>query len=108
MVVADAHLNGGDAAGAFSRLLARISELPRSCGAVFLGDIFDLWLALPGYESEEQKQFLKDCGCELAQGYLFHKPEALDAMLYRRKNGQKPRVCETPEERDKNIRKWFE
>ena len=61
-----------------------------------------------GMETEEQKQFLKDCGCELAQGYLFHKPEALDAMLFRQKNGQKPRACESPEEREANIRKWFE
>ena len=61
-----------------------------------------------GMETEEHQQFLKDCGCELAQGYLFHKPEPLDAMLYRRKNGQKPRPCETPEERDAMIRKWYE
>ena len=61
-----------------------------------------------GMETEDQRQFLKDCGCELAQGYLFHKPEALDTMLYRRKNGQKPRPIETPEEREANIRKWFE
>ena len=71
VVVADAHLNGGDAAGAFSRLLARISELPRSCGAVFLGDIFDLWLALPGYESEEQKQFLTWCRTEKERREIF-------------------------------------
>ena len=61
-----------------------------------------------GMETEEQRQFLLESGCELAQGYLFHKPEALDTMLYRRKNGQKPRPCETPEERDAHIRKWFE
>ena len=61
-----------------------------------------------GMETEEQRQFLRESGCELAQGYLFHKPEALDAMLYRRQNGQKPRPCETPEERDANNRKWFE
>ena len=60
-----------------------------------------------GMETEEQRQFLRDSGCELAQGYLFHKPEALDAMLYKRKNGQKPKPCETPEEREANIRKWF-
>ena len=61
-----------------------------------------------GMETEEQRQFLKESGCELAQGYLFHKPEALDTMLYRRRNGQKPRPCETPEEREAKIRKWFE
>ena len=33
-------------------------------------------------------------------------PESLDAMLYRRRNGQKPRPCETPEEREEKIRAW--
>ena len=61
-----------------------------------------------GMETEEHRRFLQESGCELAQGYLFHKPEALDSMLYRRKNGQKPRPCETPEEREEKIRKWFE
>ena len=61
-----------------------------------------------GLETEAQQEFLKECGCELAQGFLFHKPEALDAMLYRRRNGQKPRPCESPEEREAKIQKWFE
>ena len=60
-----------------------------------------------GMETEEHRQFLKECGCELAQGYLFHKPEPLDIMLYRRNNGQKPRATETPEEREAWIRMWF-
>ena len=59
-----------------------------------------------GMETEEQRQFLRESGCELAQGYLFHKPESLDAMLYRRRNGQKGRPCETPEEREEKIRAW--
>ncbi len=27
-----------------------------------------------GVETEEQKNFLLDCGCQKAQGYLFYKP----------------------------------
>ena len=61
-----------------------------------------------GMETEEHRQFLKDCGCELAQGYLFHKPEALDTTLCRLRSGQKPGPVESPEEREANIRKWFE
>jgi EAL domain-containing protein (putative c-di-GMP-specific phosphodiesterase class I) len=60
-----------------------------------------------GMETEEHLKFLKECGCELAQGFLFHKPEPLESMLYKRKNGQKPRACETPEERDAMIQKWY-
>ena len=61
-----------------------------------------------GMETEDQREFLLESGCELAQGYLCHKPEALDTMLYKRRNGQKPRPCETPEERERYNRKWFE
>ena len=61
-----------------------------------------------GMETEEQRLFLLESGCELAQGYLFHKPESLDIMLYRRRNAQIPRPCETPEEREMNSRKWLE
>ena len=85
--------------GANRRILRAMIGLARELGIHTLAE---------GMETEDQRQFLKDCGCELAQGYLFHKPEALDTMLYRRKNGQKPRPIETPEERDANIQKWFE
>ncbi len=36
-----------------------------------------------GMETEEQKQFLIEAGCELAQGYLYHKPEPLDTIFAR-------------------------
>lgn len=71
LIVADAHLNGGDASCAFFRFLADVSGLPPACGAVFLGDIFDLWLALPGYESEDQKRFLDWCRKEKERREIF-------------------------------------
>ena len=61
-----------------------------------------------GMETEEQRLFLREVGCELAQGYLFHRPEPLDAILYRRSKGQKSGPCETPEEREKQIHQWLE
>ncbi len=36
-----------------------------------------------GMETEEQKQFLLKAGCELGQGFLYHKPESLDSILDR-------------------------
>lgn len=36
-----------------------------------------------GMETEEQKSFLLSAGCELAQGYLYHKPEPLDTIFAR-------------------------
>jgi EAL domain-containing protein (putative c-di-GMP-specific phosphodiesterase class I) len=61
-----------------------------------------------GMETESQRAFLQEIGSELAQGYLFHKPEPLEAILFRINAGQKPRPCETKEERDMMIEKWLE
>ncbi len=36
-----------------------------------------------GMETEEQKQFLLNAGCELGQGFFYHKPESLDSILDR-------------------------
>ncbi len=60
-----------------------------------------------GMETEAQRQFLKEVGCELAQGYLFHRPEPLDAILYRRSKGHKSGPCETPEEREMQFQQWI-
>ena len=54
-----------------------------------------------GMETEEQRQFLKEAGIELAQGYLFHRPEPLDSFLYRLHTGHAVGECETDEERDR-------
>lgn len=59
-----------------------------------------------GMETEEQQQFLRECGCELAQGYLFHKPEPLESFVYKAKTGHQHRICETPEERAEKMEKW--
>ena len=36
-----------------------------------------------GMETEEQKDFLLNAGCELGQGFFYHRPESLDAILER-------------------------
>ncbi|WP_022776306.1 sensor domain-containing phosphodiesterase [Butyrivibrio sp. AE2015] len=36
-----------------------------------------------GMETEEQKEFLLSAGCELGQGFFYHKPESLDTILER-------------------------
>ena len=61
-----------------------------------------------GMETEGQRQFLLDCGCELAQGFLFHKPEPLESFVYKSQQaGHQHRVCETPEERKTNLKNWL-
>lgn len=59
-----------------------------------------------GMETEEQKEFLKAAGCELAQGFLYHKPEALDTIFDRLKIGIPIPKWETTEERKKREKMW--
>lgn len=52
-----------------------------------------------GMETEEQKEFLKDIGCELAQGFLYHRPEGLDTIFDRLNIGIPIPKWESSEER---------
>ncbi|MBO7519315.1 MAG: EAL domain-containing protein, partial [Clostridia bacterium] len=75
---------------------------------VFLSKKFGIHTLIEGVETEEQFSFVKEIGCELAQGFYFHKPESLDGILNRIHNGESPKMCETPKERAEFNRKWFE
>lgn len=47
-------------------------------------------IIIEGVETEEQKEFLIGCGCELAQGFLFYRPmplEEFDELLRRQEEG---------------------
>ena len=59
-----------------------------------------------GMETEDQKEFLKEIGCELAQGYLYHKPEPLDTIFERLNIGIPIPSAETTEERLQLAEKW--
>ena len=61
-----------------------------------------------GMETNEQRAFLREIGCELAQGFLFQRPEPLESILLRRSQGHKSGPCETPEERTRLIQQWLE
>ncbi|MEO0498197.1 MAG: EAL domain-containing protein, partial [Pseudomonadota bacterium] len=54
------------------------AELARAVvtAIVALGRALNMRVLAEGVETEEQLTFLKSVGCELAQGYLFGKPEA--------------------------------
>lgn len=71
LLAADAHLNGGENQKAFFDFLERTEGLPETCAMAFLGDIFDLWFALPGYETEDQKRFLAWCDRERIKRDIF-------------------------------------
>lgn len=60
IIVADAHINEADGNYAsFCKMLKRLGDSAQDI--VFLGDIFDLWLALPRYENDIHRQFLQWC-----------------------------------------------
>ena len=61
LMIADAHLSCREPEDAFFRMLDVVSRLPADIGIVFLGDIFDLWIALRGYENDEHRRFLEWC-----------------------------------------------
>lgn len=60
ILVTDAHV-GADGADPeeFFGMLARLAEVDGDI--VFLGDIFDLWIAFPAYETEVHRRFLAWC-----------------------------------------------
>ena len=62
---------------------------------------------IEGLETEEHLSFVKGIGCELVQGYYYHKPESLEQILTDIHNGRKVKPCETPEEREKLNKEWF-
>ena len=87
-----------DRNGVNRKIMKAMTDIAREMGIHTLAE---------GMETDEQRKFLLEIGCELAQGYLFHRPEPLDATFYRLDNGDKARSVETPEERDKLSREWF-
>ena len=59
-----------------------------------------------GLETEEQKQFLLDIGCEIAQGYMYHKPEGLDTIFERLNVGIPIPNWESTSERRRLEERW--
>ena len=87
-----------DRGGVNRKIMKSMTQIAREMGIHTLAE---------GMETEAHRKFLMDIGCELAQGYLFHRPEPLEATLYRLDSGEKPRPVETAEERDILSREWF-
>ena len=60
-MIADAHLTCLKPEDDFFRMLDAVARLPGDVGIIFLGDVFDLWIALRGYENDEHRRFLDWC-----------------------------------------------
>lgn len=60
ILISDAHINcEGEATDQFFSMLNKISQTDQD--VIFLGDIFELWIALPRYEQSIHLRFLEWC-----------------------------------------------
>ena len=59
-----------------------------------------------GMETEEHLKFLREIGCEFAQGFYYYKPESLASIIYKMRKGGKIITCEIPEERKRLREEW--
>lgn len=66
---------------------------------VYMAGKIGMHTLIEGLETKEQLSFVREIGCELAQGFYYHKPESLDEILFRIENGDSTKDCETPDER---------
>lgn len=48
---------------------------------IHMAHTFDLEVIAEGVETNDQLMFLRNAGCEVAQGYLYHRPMAVDEAL---------------------------
>ena len=87
-----------DRNGVNRKIMKAMTDIARDMGIHTLAE---------GMETEAHRRFLLEIGCELAQGYLFHRPEPLEATFDRLDIGEKVRPIETPEERDLLSKEWF-
>ena len=53
-----------------------------------------------GIETTAQRDFLREVGCELSQGFLYRRPESLATILFKLANGSLRPSTETAEERE--------
>lgn len=74
---------------------------------VFVAKKLGMHTLTEGLEDETQLAFLKEIGCELAQGYYYFRPEPLDEMLFRIHGGDPIKPCETAEDRIIRGQKWL-
>jgi diguanylate cyclase (GGDEF)-like protein len=75
---------------------------------IHLAKELKLHTLIEGVETQEQLDFVKEIGCELVQGYYYHKPEPLAEILFRKQAGGSIRIGESLEERVSMNRKWLE
>ncbi len=65
-------------------------------------------ILIEGLETEEHLAFVREIGCELVQGFYYHKPEPFDELLQRFLTTDAAAACETPQEREALGSAWLQ
>ena len=68
-----------DHGGANRKILRAMVQLAHEMGVYTLTE---------GMETDAQAAFLREIGCDLVQGFGIHRPESLDAICFRYRNGK--------------------
>lgn len=71
------------------KIITAMTDIARGMGIHTLAE---------GIETPQQRDFLKEAGVELSQGFLYRKPESLSTILFKIANGSIRPACETKEE----------
>ncbi len=83
IIAADVHAGGEDSDfEEFFRALQKLSMT--SFGIIFLGDIFDCWIALDGYETPDQVKFKSWCSRQRLQRTLIYVEGDHDFFVFKK------------------------
>jgi len=74
---------------------------------VHLAKELKLHTLIEGVETEEQAAFARQIGCELIQGYYYYRPQSLEDILIRVRDGSQRLACETREDYEKISKNWL-
>ena len=73
---------------------------------VDVADKLGIRTLVEGMETSEHLAFLREIGCEFAQGFYYYRPESLASISFKIRNGNPILSCETPEERRRLREEW--
>ena len=80
-----------------------MEEKIRKEGTVLPGGILKVGSFL---NQQIDTEFLKEIGCEYAQGFYYYKPQSLGAIIFKIQKGYPILKCESYEEQEKILKKW--